>query len=227
MKRDRHLSNRPVRFALAVFVLLGLSACQNSAMGESLSYPGPSTALEIPKGMGSATFAGGCFWCMEAPFDHLPGVISTTSGYTDGAVVNPTYEAVAKGLTGHTEAIRIVYDPAKISYARLLEVFWRNIDPMAKDRQFCDRGTQYRSGIYFHDATQEKAARDSLRRLVESGALKGTVFTELKAVSAFYPAEAYHQDFYRKNPSRYTMYRMGCGRDARLAEIWGKSDAHK
>jgi len=220
--------HRPNRFPFAplgiglVLVLLAMTACQTSAHGE----PGPSKALAIPTNIGSATFAGGCFWCMEAPFDGLPGVISTTSGYTDGAEINPTYEGVSSGRTGHTEAVRVVFDPAKISYAQLLEVFWRNIDPVAKDRQFCDRGTQYRSGIYFHDAAQEKAALVSLRKLETNAGIKGTIHTEIKAVSPFYAAEDYHQDFYRKNPARYAMYRAGCGRDARLAEIWGKAANH-
>ena len=220
--------HRPTRSTLApvgmvmALILLALTACQTTAHGE----PRPSKALAIPSALGSATFAGGCFWCMEAPFDVLPGVISTTSGYTDGDEINPTYEAVSSGRTGHTEAIRVVFDPAKISYAQLLEVFWHNIDPEAKDRQFCDRGTQYRSGIYFHDAAQEKAATASLRKLETEGRIKGTIHTEIKAVTPFYAAEDYHQDFYRKSPGRYTMYRAGCGRDTRLEEIWGKSSKH-
>ncbi len=211
--------------AMALF-LFTFTACQNTAHSEPVGTPGPSKALKLPPDLGAATFAGGCFWCMEAPFDVLPGVISTTSGYTDGAVVNPTYEQVSSGRTGHTEGIRVIFDPAKISYEALLKVFWRNIDPYAKDRQFCDRGTHYRAGIYFHDAAQEKAALASLKQLRDSGKLKGEVHTEIKGVSAFYPAEEYHQDFYRKNPGRYTLYRSGCGRDARLAEIWGKAGQH-
>jgi len=223
-------SNRMFRlsFALAITLFLVLvTACQTTAFGGPAGQPGPSKALAIPTDRGSATFAGGCFWCMEKPFDTVPGVISTTSGYTDGDIVNPTYEAVSSGRTRHTEAIRVVFDPAKVSYEKLLTVFWRNIDPLAKDRQFCDRGTQYRSGIYFHDAAQEKAAQASLRRLKVDGRIKGKIYTELKPVSPFYAAEEYHQDFYRKNPGRYAMYRSGCGRDARLFEIWGQDTKKK
>jgi len=224
-QRPLPLGSTPALLVLAV-TLASLTACQTDAHSEPTSQPVPSKALPLPTDMASATFAGGCFWCMEAPFDVLPGVISTTSGYTDGEEVNPTYSMVSAGRTGHTEAIRVVYDPATISYARLLKVFWHNIDPTAENRQFCDRGTQYRSGVYFHDAAQEKAARASLDAIQASGVIKGEIFTELKPVSPFYAAEGYHQDYYRKNPRRYRMYRAGCGRDARLKALWGDKGGH-
>lgn len=172
--------------------------------------------------LAKATFAGGCFWCMEGPFDKLDGVVSTTSGYIGGTRKNPTYEQVSSGGTGHTEAVQIVYDPAKISYEKLLDVFWKNIDPVAQNRQFCDVGTQYRSGIFFHDAAQKRLAEAS-KAEIQKRFKKQPVATEITQASAFYPAEEYHQDYYKKNPVRYKFYRSGCGRDARLEELWGKS----
>ena len=169
-----------------------------------------------------AIFAGGCFWCMEPPFDKLDGVISTTSGYTSGHKKNPTYKEVSAGITGHTEAIQIIFDPKQISYAELLQVFWRNIDPVAVDRQFCGRGAQYRSGIYYHDTAQEQAARQSLQQLEQNKPFEGEITTEIVAATKFYPAEEYHQDYYIKNPLRYKYYRYSCGRDKRLSELWGE-----
>lgn len=169
----------------------------------------------------TATFAGGCFWCMEPPFDKLDGVISTTSGYTDGHKANPTYKEVSAGGTGHTEAIQIEYDPSKISYDELLSVFWKNIDPTTKDAQFCDHGSQYRSGIYYHNEAQRKAAEASLKTLEKNKPFKEAIVTELDAASTFYPAEDYHQNYYQKNPIRYKYYRYSCGRDQRLDQLWG------
>lgn len=169
-----------------------------------------------------ATFAGGCFWCMEPPFDKLDGVISTTSGYTDGHKKNPTYREVSAGSTGHTEAIQIKYDPAKISYEKLLTVFWKNIDPTTKNSQFCDHGSQYRSGIYYHNTAQRKAAEASFKSLEQTKPFKQAIVTELDAASTFYPAEDYHQNYYQKNPLRYKYYRYSCGRDQRLEQLWGK-----
>jgi peptide-methionine (S)-S-oxide reductase len=166
-----------------------------------------------------ATFAGGCFWCMEPPFDSLDGVVSTTSGYTGGRTDNPTYEDVSRGSTGHTEAVEIVFDPRRVTYAQLLEVFWRNIDPLTADRQFCDIGSQYRAGIFVHDESQRRLAEESKRAVAER--LKKPVVTEIVAASRFWPAEEYHQDYYKKNPLRYKFYRTGCGRDQRLRMIWG------
>ncbi len=168
-----------------------------------------------------ATFAGGCFWCMEPPFDKLDGVISTTSGYTGGQKLNPTYEEVSAGRTGHTEAMQIVYDPKKVSYEKLLETFWHNVDPTVKDAQFCDHGNQYRTGIFVHDEQQKLAAENSKVALDKSKPFKASLVTEITAATQFYPAEDYHQDYYTKNPIRYKFYRNGCGRDARLKELWG------
>ena len=169
----------------------------------------------------TAIFAGGCFWCMEPPFDKLNGVISTTSGYTAGHKKNPTYKEVSAGGSGHTEAVQIVFNPEKISYAELLDVFWKNIDPVAVNRQFCDYGTQYRSGIYYLNTAQEVAAKHSLQQLEKSRPFEGVIATEIVSASTFYPAEDYHQDYYQKNPIRYKFYRYRCGRDQRLEEIWG------
>lgn len=169
---------------------------------------------------GKATFAGGCFWCMEPPFDKLTGVISTTVGYTGGHKENPTYEEVSSGTTGHAEAIQIVFDPEKTSYDALLDVFWRNIDPTVKDQQFCDHGNQYRTAIFYHDEEQKRLAEQSKKALIESGWIK-EIFTEITEASTFYVAEDYHRDYYQKNPIRYKFYRYGCGRDKRLKELWG------
>lgn len=174
-----------------------------------------------------AIFAGGCFWCMEPPFDNLDGVLSTTSGYTSGQKESPNYKEVSSGDTGHTEALQIVFDPEKISYAELLDVFWKNVDPFAVNRQFCDSGNQYRSGIYHLNPEQEKAARLSLLHLEETKTIDKPVVTEIVAASTFYPAEDYHQDYYIKNPLRYKFYRYSCGRDKRLEELWGKRKAEK
>jgi peptide-methionine (S)-S-oxide reductase len=180
-----------------------------------LASVGGADAQELAK----ATFAGGCFWCMEPPFDALDGVVSTTSGYTGGHTANPTYEQVSAGKTGHAEAVEIVYDPRKVTYARLLEVFWRNIDPLTANAQFCDTGSQYRSAIFVHDATQRKLAEASKDAAAQR--LQKPIVTEITAASQFWPAEEYHQDYYKKNPIRYKFYRTSCGRDRRLEAIWG------
>ena len=168
-----------------------------------------------------ATFAGGCFWCVEADFDKVPGVISTTSGYTGGRLANPTYEQVAAKLTGHAEAVEIVYDPARVSYEQLLQHFWRNIDPTTKDRQFCDVGSPYRTAIFAHGEAQMKAALASRAALEKTKPFKEPLVTEIVAAGPFYAAEDGHQDYYRKNPLRYKFYRTNCGRDARLKQLWG------
>jgi peptide-methionine (S)-S-oxide reductase len=168
-----------------------------------------------------ATFAGGCFWCMEPPFDAVPGVISTTSGYTGGHTANPSYEEVSSGATGHAESVQVVFDPARVSYEKLLDVFWVNIDPTVKDRQFCDFGSQYRTAIFYHSEAQRRAAEASKAKLEKTKPFKGPIVTEIVKADTFYPAEGYHQDYYRKNPTRYELYRRGCGRDARLRELWG------
>jgi peptide-methionine (S)-S-oxide reductase len=168
-----------------------------------------------------ATFAGGCFWCMEHPFDELPGVVSVTSGYTGGHKKNPTYEEVSAGGTGHAEAVQIVYDPAKVSYEKLLSVFWHNIDPTVRDRQFCDVGNQYRSAIFYHNEEQHRLALQSKAQLEKIKTFREPVVTEIVQATEFYPAEEYHQHYYKKNPIRYKFYRTSCGRDRRLKELWG------
>ncbi len=173
-----------------------------------------------------ATFAGGCFWCMEAPFDKLPGVISVMPGYTGGHVKNPTYEQVSSGGTGHAEAVQIVYDPSRIGYDRLLEVFWRNIDPTVRDRQFCDVGSQYRTGIFYHGEEQRRLALKSKGELERSRPFQGPIVTEVTEAGEFYPAEEYHRQYYKKNPVRYRYYRSACGRDNRLKELWGDKAGH-
>ncbi len=171
-----------------------------------------------------ATFAGGCFWCMERPFEALDGVREAISGYTDGAAADPTYEEVSGGGTGHAEAIRVIYDPARITYEKLLEVFWRQIDPTDPGGQFVDRGNQYRSGIYYHDETQKRLAENSRKDLDASDRYDKPVVTEIKKAGEFYPAETYHQDYYKKNPLRYKLYRYGSGRDRFLDNIWGPAN---
>lgn len=169
----------------------------------------------------TAIFAGGCFWCMEPPFDKLDGVLSTTSGYIGGHKKEPSYKEVSRGGTGHTEAVRIVYDPSRISYEQLLVVFWRNIDPTTADRQFCDSGDQYRSGIFYSSESQRLQAVESLRALEQNKTFAEPVVTEISPAGTFYEAEDYHQDYYQKNPLRYKYYRYSCGRDKRLEELWG------
>ena len=180
-----------------------------------VAVAGPAAAAE-------ATFAGGCFWCMEPPYDELDGVSATVSGYTGGEVADPSYEQVSAGGTGHAEAVRVQYDPTKVSYARLLVVFWHNIDPVAVDRQFCDEGAQYRSAIFYHNDHQRRLAERSKRLIAASGLLERPIATEIVAAGPFFRAEDYHQDYYRKNRYRYKFYRWSCGRDARLEAIWGE-----
>lgn len=207
---------------LASALLLGsVTACARTAPEAPAAAPTQAAVGDTA----TAIFAGGCFWCMEPPYDKLPGVISTTSGYTAGNTVNPSYEQVSSGGTGHTEAVQVVYDPSKVSYAKLLEVFWRNIDPVAVNRQFCDVGNMYRSGIYPTDDEQQRLAQASRKALQDSGRFPGGIATEVEPASAFYPAEDYHQDYYLKNPVRYKFYRFNCGRDQRLGDVWGKADS--
>jgi peptide-methionine (S)-S-oxide reductase len=200
---------------ISQFRLLFLVAAIGAAASIAVS------AMAQTPATAKATFAGGCFWCMEAPFDKTDGVISTTSGYIGGTKKNPTYQEVSAGSTGHTEAVQVVYDPKKVSYDKLLHIFWRNIDPTVKNQQFCDVGTQYRSGVFYHDDAQKAAAEKSKAGLAKNRPFKAEIFTEITAATEFYPAEEYHQDYYIKNPVRYNFYRSGCGRDARLKELWG------
>jgi peptide-methionine (S)-S-oxide reductase len=174
---------------------------------------------DIPEGMKTAIFAGGCFWCMVHPFDQLKGVTKVVSGYTGGTVAHPTYKQVSEGNTGHVEAVRIIYDPQEISYETLLDVFWRNVDPLDIDGQFCDRGSSYRSEIFVTDGGQRKAAEASKAAIGKR--LGKPVVTQIVKAGPFWPAEDYHQDFYKKNPLHYSFYRSGCGRDTRLEALWG------
>jgi peptide-methionine (S)-S-oxide reductase len=205
------------RLVELVVVLAMVLAGAGSLLAASSSQKegAPARKLEV------ATFAGGCFWCMEHPFDELPGVVSVTSGYTGGAKKNPTYEEVSAGGTGHAESVQVVYDPAKISYQKLLERYWHNIDPTVKDRQFCDTGHQYRSAIFYHNEEQHRLALQSKQQLEKTKPFKGEILTEIVPATQFYPAEQYHQHYYKKNPIRYRFYRTRCGRDARLKELWG------
>jgi peptide-methionine (S)-S-oxide reductase len=189
----------------------------------SLAAAALPAQAQTRQGLEKATFAGGCFWCMEPPFDKLEGVVSTTSGYTGGTKPNPTYEEVSSGRTGHAEAVQVLYDPKKVSYEKLLDTFWRNIDPTVRDRQFCDIGTQYRTAIFVHDDEQRRLAERSKAELEKSKPFRQPIVTPVVPAGEFYPAEAYHQDFYKKNPIRYKFYRDGCGRDARLKELWGSA----
>jgi peptide-methionine (S)-S-oxide reductase len=190
------------------------------ALLAAVRLAGPAAGQEEGP-LAKATFAGGCFWCMEPPFDALDGVVSTTSGYTGGHLADPTYEQVSGGGTGHAEAVEILYDPAKVSYAELLEVFWHNIDPTTADAQFCDHGDQYRSAVFVHDEEQRQLAEASKEAIAASGVLTEPIVTEIVDAATFYPAEDYHQDYYLKNPLRYKFYRAGCARDRTLERIWG------
>ncbi|MEX1245927.1 MAG: peptide-methionine (S)-S-oxide reductase MsrA [Thermoanaerobaculia bacterium] len=171
-----------------------------------------------------AVFAGGCFWCMEGPFEKLPGVSGVISGYSGGARPNPTYEEVGSGGTGHAESVEVIYDPARVSYEKLLEVFWHNIDPLSANGQFCDRGEQYRSIVFYGNENERRLAEESKKKVEQR--LNAKVVTEIVPAAAFYRAEEYHQDYSRKNPLRYGFYRKSCGRDARLAELWGADAPH-
>jgi peptide-methionine (S)-S-oxide reductase len=208
-RRERHMSR--LAHAAAVVVAVGIVCVTAPAARE----PAPPTA--------TATFAAGCFWCVEEAFDAVEGVISTTSGYTAGRTTDPTYDEVSAGGTGHTEAVEVVYDPARVSYEQLLQTFWHNVDPLDAGGQFCDRGDQYRSGIYYHSAEQQQAAEASRRRVRER--FDRTIATEIEPAGPFYAAEAYHQDYYRKNPLRYRFYKWNCGRARRLEALWGEAGA--
>jgi peptide-methionine (S)-S-oxide reductase len=190
-----------------------------------LGVGAPSPAQDAP-GTAVAIFAGGCFWCMQPPFDALDGVVSTTAGYTGGHVANPTYEQVSAGETGHVEAVQVIYRPEQVSYERLLEVFWHNVDPLDAEGQFCDRGPTYRSVIFVEHDTQRRLAEASKEALEQSGRFDRPIVTEIRPAGTFYPAEEYHQDYYRKNPLRYRFYRSRCGRDGRLEALWGSAASH-
>ncbi len=199
----------------AVLVVSGLLGGPAEAVEDS-AKPGPK--LE------KATFAAGCFWCVEAAFDKVPGVVETLSGYTGGRVPNPTYKQVSSGGTGHAESLQVTFDPQKVSYERLLEVFWRNVDPVDAGGQFCDRGSQYRPAIFYHDENQKRLAEESKRLIEASGRLKKPIVVQIVPAETFYPAEAYHQGYHDTNPVRYRYYKWACGREQRLTEVWGEKD---
>ncbi len=200
---------------------ISLAAALLLSAGAALAAP-----PVVPPGQAVATFAGGCFWCMEPPYDKLPGVSATISGYIGGRTLNPTYQEVSSGSTGHAEALQVIYDPKKVSYEKLLEVYWVNVDPTVKDRQFCDSGHPYRTPISYHADAQKKAAEASKVALEKSKPFKEAIVTPIEMAGTFYPAEDYHQDYYKKNPVRYNFYRSGCGRDARLKQLWGDKASH-
>jgi len=201
---------RPLRWLAPIVLLAGISGA-----AAQTAKPGSATAI--------ATFAGGCFWCVEEAFEKVPGVITAVSGFTGGTVASPSYEQVMTKATGHAEAVRITYDPGKVTYRQLVDWFWRNIDPLDARGQFCDKGNPYRSGIFFHNDEQRKIAEETKQALQASGRFKQAIVTEITAAGPFYDAEDYHQDYYKKNANRYQFYKYGCGRIQRLEEIWGKA----
>jgi len=206
----RRLSSLVAVLALALVPVLSTFGAESKPAGGATAH---------------AYFAMGCFWCGESDFEGMPGVKTVISGYTGGSQKNPTYEQVSSGLTGHFESVDVVYDPSRISYEKLLDVFWHSVDPTQANGQFCDRGSQYRSAIFYRDSSQAKAARASKRAIEASGVLKAPIVTFILPAGTFWPAEEYHQDFCRKEPDHYNSYREGCARDRRLAQIWGKAAA--
>ncbi|WP_418315781.1 peptide-methionine (S)-S-oxide reductase MsrA [Piscinibacter sakaiensis] len=215
MTRTRRLAA-----VVAAIGLLGIAGCSKAQVEVR-----PALKVTAPENTARAIFAGGCFWCVEADYDKVKGVLSTTSGYIDGKTENPTYEQVASKRTGHAEAVEIVYDPSVVSYKALVDHFWYTIDPTTKDRQFCDSGSPYRTAIYPVDQAQLAEAQASKARIEQSKPFKEPIVTEIKLAGTFYPAEGYHQDYYLKNPIRYNYYRTSCGRDQRLKQLWGEKAA--
>jgi peptide-methionine (S)-S-oxide reductase len=206
---------------------MGLVLAASSGVGAGADAQGSTRRAEPPgAGLAAATFAGGCFWCMEPPFDRLEGVVSTTAGYTGGTVAGPSYKQVSAGGTGHVEAVRVVYDPTKVGYRTLLEVFWRNVDPLDAEGQFCDRGREYRPAVFVHDEEQRRLAEASKATLAASGRFERPIAVATEPARDFYAAEDYHQDYYLKNPAKYRYYRWSCGRDARLEQVWGAAPTH-
>lgn len=212
------MNRNTLSFAIAFVLTLAWFLLPNSGM---MGPASGAAAAGDPPGSQVAIFAGGCFWCVESDFDKVPGVISTTSGYTGGTVPNPSYEDVSSGTTGHAESVRVVFDPKLVTYDRLLYVFWRSVDPVTRNSQFCDYGTQYRTAIFYVNDEQKQKALASREALEKSGRLKRPIVTEIAQAGPFYPAEDYHQNYYQKNPFRYNLYRYNCGRDDRLKELWG------
>lgn len=217
-KRSVRKIHRSLPFLAAAFLLVGCSDTAQAGAGTAKKAQAPR-----PEHTETAIFAGGCFWCTEADFEKVEGVLEAVSGYIGGRVDNPTYRQVSNGSTGHTEAVEVEYDPAVVSYEDLVEIFWRTIDPTVEDRQFCDWGSQYRTGIFFRGEAQETAARASRRALETSKPFAEQIVTEITEASTFYRAEEYHQDYAEKNPGHYNRYRSGCGRDQRLRQLWGDS----
>jgi len=205
MRRQAALS-----FLAVVILLIGASIVQSTSQAAADAT------------LGKAYFAGGCFWCMEEAFEKVQGVLSVTSGYMGGTVANPSYENVSAGRTGHAESVEVVYGPAKVSYQKLLDVFWRNVDPITPNAQFCDHGSQYRSAIFFQTDEEKREVDTSKQAIEQSKRFKELIVTQIVMASHFYPAEEYHQDFYKKNPVRYKFYKYNCGRAQRLEELWGK-----
>jgi peptide-methionine (S)-S-oxide reductase len=203
---------------MRVCTIVALAAVVFASFARAVESAPPSPAKTE-----TATFAGGCFWCEEAAFDALPGVISVTSGYTGGTKKDPTYEEVSSGTTGHAESVEVVFDPSKASYRQLLDIFWFNVDPTDPNGQFCDKGSQYRSAIFYHGEEQRRLAEQSKKELEESKRLAGPIVTQIVPATTFYRAEEYHQHYHEKNSIRYGFYRSGCGRDARLEKLWGKN----
>jgi len=200
---------RTLRWLPALALVAGISAAA------AQTAPQAKTAI--------ATFAGGCFWCVEEAYEKVPGVMTAVSGFIGGTVANPSYQLVMTKTTGHAEAVRVTYDPSKVTYAQLVDWFWRNIDPVDAKGQFCDKGSPYRSGIFYHDDEQKKVAEASKQALQASARFKQPIATEITAAGPFYEAEDYHQDYHKKNPPRYQLYKYGCGRAQRLEQIWGKA----
>jgi peptide-methionine (S)-S-oxide reductase len=208
--------------ALVTLSSLALVGCgtQSPAQADSVAPKAALSPATSPSNLATAIFAGGCFWCMEKPFDEIPGVVATTSGYTGGTLANPTYEQVGRGGTGHFEAVKIIYDPAKVSYQKLLDTYWRQVDPFDAFGQFCDKGETYLPAIFYANDSEKKAAEAA--REVLYARFKKPIVVQILPAKAFYDAEGYHQDYYQKNPLRYAYYRNGCGRDARLRAVWGQ-----
>lgn len=208
------MSNRPflIQFVINFFVCVMIG----------MAYPISVYSAE-PESRAKAIFAGGCFWCMEEVYEQVAGVIAVTSGYIGGSVEKPTYEQVSAGKTGHAESVEVIYDPSQVSYEQLLAIFWRNVDPTVKDAQFCDHGSQYRSAIFYLDGEQKRQAEFSKETIQATKSFGGPLYTEITQADVFFPAEDYHQDFYKKNPTKYKFYKWSCGRSQRLEQLWGKS----
>jgi len=222
MQLRRFTTSAALSVLLLHFAVVMATAAPAAAPGRATKASAPVA----PQGSATATFAGGCFWCMEPPFEALPGVISVTSGFSGGMERNPTYQHVSAGKTGHTESVQVLYDPKRITYEALLQVYWHNVDPTSGDGQFCDRGKQYRPAIFYHNAAERQIARESRTRAAKELLVKNPIMVQILPLMAFYPAEDYHQDYYKKNPKHYQEYRTGCGRDRRLRQLWGDAAAH-